>query len=170
MNENGHPLPTRTVRIKKLKSFLAIVENSVRGGNNYLFRNMYADIDGVEKDILEDGALSCAIFASAVLLNLELIKKPHATVSGAVKDMLESRWYDVVQLKPGAVIVWEKIAFAGDEKHSHIGFYIGDDQAISNSFADKCPRRHHITYGTNSDGTPVRKIEKIYWHSELDNG
>src|SRR3990167_2875646 len=166
MNENGHPLPTRTVRIKKLKSFLAIVENSVRGGNNYLFRNMYADIDGVEKDILEDGALSCAIFASAVLLNLELIKKPHATVSGAVKDMFESGWREIAQLGPGAVILWEKIIFEDGKEHYHIGFYIGNEEAISNSFADKCPRRHHITYGTNQDGAPKRKIEKIYWHPE----
>ena len=156
------------IRIKKLKSLLAIVENSALG-DNYLFRNLYADVNGEEKDILEDGALSCAVFASAVLLNLELIKKPHATVSGTVKDMFESGWREIAQLGPGAVILWEKIIFEDGKEHSHIGFYICNDEAISNSFADKCPRRHHITYGTNQDGAPKRKIEKIYWHPELND-
>ena len=156
------------IRIKKLKSLLAIVENSALG-DNYLFRNLYADVNGEEKDILEDGALSCAVFASAVLLNQELIKKPHATVSGTVKDMFESGWREIAQLGPGAVILWEKIIFEDGKEHSHIGFYIGNEEAISNSFADKCPRRHHITYGTNQDGAPKRKIEKIYWHPELND-
>src|SRR3989344_3353930 len=111
MSDQNHPLPTHNIRIKKLKSLLAIVENSIKGGDNYLFRNLYADVDGVEKDILEDGALSCVVFASAVLLNLELIKKPHATVPSAVKDMLENGWYEITQLKLGAVILWEKIMF-----------------------------------------------------------
>jgi len=164
----NHPLPTHNIRIKKLKSLLAIVENSIKGGNNYLFRNLYAYVDGVEKDILEDGALSCAVFASAVLLNQELIKKPHATVSGTVKDMLENGWREVAQLKPGAVITWKKIMFKDGKEHPHIGFCVGDEEAISNSFTDKCPRKHHVTYGANPDGTPVRKIEKIYWHPELN--
>ena len=169
MSDQNHPLPTHNIRIKKLKSLLAIVENSIKGGDNYLFRNLYADVDGVEKDILEDGALSCVVFASAVLLNLELIKKPHATVPSAVKDMLENGWYEITQLKLGAVILWEKIMFEDGKEHPHIGFYIGNEEAVSNSFSDKCPRRHHVTYGVNPDGVPVRKIEKIYWHPELND-
>lgn len=162
-------MKNKNIRIKKLKSLLAIVENSVRGGDNYLFRNIYADVNGEEKDILEDGALSCAVFASAVLLNLELIKKPHATVSSTIKDMLENGWHEIAQLKPGVVILWEKIMFEDGEEHPHMGFYIGNEEAISNSFTNKCPRQHHVTYGVNPDGTPKRKIEKIYWSPELNN-
>ena len=162
-------MKNKNIHIKKLKSLLAIVENSVRGGDNYLFRNIYADVDGVEKDILEDGALSCAVFASAVLLNLELIKRPHTTVSGTIKDMLENGWREIAQPRPGTVILWEKIMFEDGNEHPHIGFCISDGEAISNSFTDKCPRRHHVTYGVNQDGTPTRKIEKIYWHPELND-
>ena len=169
MPVENHPLPPHSFRIKKLKSLLVIVENSIRGGDNYLFRNLYADINGAEKDILEDGALSCAVFVSAVLLNLGLIKKPHATVASAIKDMSESGWQEITQLNPGVVIVWEKIKFEDGKEHPHLGFYVGKDEAVSNSFPDRCPRRHHVTYGTNPDGTPARKIEKIYWHKDLDD-
>ena len=60
MTDETHPLPRHVVRIKKLKSLLAIVENSIKGGDNYLFRNLYVDENGEEKDILENGGNSCA--------------------------------------------------------------------------------------------------------------
>jgi hypothetical protein len=157
-----HPLPTHIVRIKKLKSLLAIVENSVKGGDNYLFRNLYADIDGKEVDILEDGAISCAAFVSTILLMPELIKMPHATVSGTEKDMLENGWYEIKAPKPGAVIVWEKVLFEDQKEHRHLGFCVNNDEAISNSAKEGFPRRHHVTYNGQ------RKIEKILWHPELD--
>ncbi len=168
----NHPLPTHTLRIKKLKSLLAIVENSARG-DNYLFRNLYVAENGRESDILENGHNSCGVFVSWILLTLELIKRPHATVFATEKDMIESGWYGVPELKPGAVIVWETrtgAMFDGQKvPKEHIGFFVGGEEAISNDSKNTgFPRRHHITYGTNPDGTPVRKIEKIYWHPGLD--
>lgn len=169
-----HPLPIHNIRIKKLKSLLAIVENSVKG-DNYLFRNLYADENGKEIDVFENGGTSCCGHVSWILLALELIKHPHAAVHGTVKDMLSSGWYETNELKPGSVIVWEnKISNDGlqGEKGvvlSHMGFYMGNDEAISNdSKGSHFPRRHHFTYGTDPDGAPVRKIEKILWHPELD--
>ncbi len=167
MPEN-HPLPVHSVRIKKLKSLLVIVENSVKGGDNYFFRNLYADENGKEIDILENGRNSCAAFVSWTLLALELIKHPHATVYGTEKDLLTSGWFEIKELKLGAVLVWEKMdgAMLEDSKipKEHIGFYVGNDEAISNdSKGTGFPWRHHVTY----NGT--RKIEKILWHPELDN-
>jgi len=165
-----HPLPLHVVRIKKLKSLLAIVENSVKG-DNYLFRNLYADENGKEIDVFENGGTSCGGHVTWILLALELIKHPHASVHGTVKDMLLSGWYEIFELKPGAVIVWESVlassGLQGEKgvKLSHMGFYVGNGEAISNdSKGSHFPRRHSATY----DGT--RKIEKILWHPELDNG
>jgi hypothetical protein len=159
MSEN-HPLPKHIVRIKKLKSLLAIVENSVKGGDNYLFRNLYADGDGKEIDILENGSNSCAAFVSWILLALELIEKPHATVTSAEKDLLNSGWKEISELKKGAILVWEQ-----QNGHRHIGFYVGDNKAISNdSQGSGFPWLHDVTYNSS------RKIEKILWHSDLDNG
>lgn len=168
-----HPLPTHNVRIKKLKSLLAIVENSTKGGDNYFFRNLYADEDGREIDILENGHNSCGAHVSWILLTLELIKHPHATVHATEKDMLSSGWYQIQELKPGAVIVWEKrtsAMFDGERiPKEHMGFCISETEAVSNdSKGTGFPWKHHITYGTSPDGTPVRKIEKILWHLELD--
>src|SRR6266404_6078757 len=104
---SDHPLPVHNIHMKKLKSLLVMIENSVKS-DNYLFRNLYAEIDGKEVDILKNGMVSCAAFASAILLNLELIKKPHATVAGVEKDMLANGWIEIQEKKPGAVIIWEK--------------------------------------------------------------
>ena len=83
----------------------------------------------------------------------------HATVEGTEKDMLASGWQEIAELKSGAVLIWEK------QEHEHMGFYVGHDEAISNdSKGTGFPWRHHVTYNN------TRKIEKIYWHSELDNG
>ena len=167
-------MPKHVLRIKKLKSLLAIAENSAKG-DNYLFRNLYADENGKEIDIFENGGTSCGAHVTWILLTLELIKHPHASVYGAEKDLIASGWHEIKELKPGAVIIWESVlaksGLQGEKnvKLSHIGFYVGNNEAISNDSKESgFPRRHHYTYGINSDGTPVRKIEKIYWHPDLD--
>ena len=43
-----------------------------------------------------------------------------------------------------------------------MGFYIGNNKAVSNDSSLGHPIKHHYTYND------TRKIEKIYWHSELD--
>lgn len=171
-----HPLPTHNIRIKKLKSLLAIVENSARGGDNYLFRNLYADENGKEIDVFENGLNSCCGHVTWILLALELIKHPHASVYGTEKDLVASGWDEIKELKPGAIVIWESLVadsgLLGEKnvKLSHLGFYVGNNEAISNDSKGRgFPWKHHVTYGTNSDGTPVRKIEKIYWSTELND-
>lgn len=144
------------------ESLLAMINNSI-GSNS--FRNFYAEVNGEKRDILEDGTKSCAAFASAILLQLELIKNPHATVGGVVRDMEASGWTKIDKPKIGCVLVWEPIEF--DEELQidiqHVGFYIGDEQAISNSFEDRSPQIHSWTY----DGK--RKITAMYWHERLND-
>jgi len=152
------------LKFLKNKSLLAIVTNSIKGGDNFLFKNLYArNQQGEEIDILEDGKNSCAVFVSWILLALEMVKKPHATVEGVEKDLAESGWYEIKELRPGAVLVWEsKVGQFDGLLHRHAGFFVGNDEAISNDTASGFPRRHHVTYGDS------RKIEKIYWHPDLD--
>src|SRR3989344_1406153 len=147
-----HPLPLHVVRIKKLKSLLAIVENSAKG-DNYLFRNLYADENGKEIDVFENGGTSCCGHVTWILLALELIKHPHAAIHGTKRDMIDSGWHEVNELKSGAVIVWEDLVandgLQGQKgvKLSHMGFYVGNNEAISNdSKVSHFPRRHHVTY------------------------
>ena len=178
---SDHPLPIHNIKIKLLKSLLAVVENSVKGGNNYLFRNLYAEENGKEIDILENGRNACAVLVSWILYlfnpTLEFLKKPrwiqftHATVYSTEKDMVANGWYEIKDLRPGAVIILEKkmgdngLLGKKDVEFMHMGFCVSATEAISNSSKGTgFPWKHHITY----NGT--RKIEKIYWHPELDNG
>ena len=162
---NDHPLPIHSIKIKKLKSLLTILRNSVRS-ENHLFRNLYADENGKEIDILENGQNSCAAFVSWILLALGLIKSPHSTVFSTEKDLKSTDWYETKDLRPGSIIVWEVKSgtMLGDNKvpHPHMGFYVGDNMAISNDSSLGYSTKHHYTY----DNT--RKIDKIYWHPELD--
>ncbi|OGM96252.1 MAG: hypothetical protein A3B86_03880 [Candidatus Yanofskybacteria bacterium RIFCSPHIGHO2_02_FULL_38_22b] len=169
MTKENHPLPIHIFKIKKLKSLLAIVENSVKG-DNYLFRNLYADENGKEIDVFENGGTSCCGHVSWILLALELIKHPHAAVHGTIKDLQASGWYEIKEPRPGAIIVWEGVVankgLQGEKgvKLSHMGFYVGDNMAISNdSKSSGFPHKHHYTYNN------TRKIEKIYWHSALED-
>jgi len=141
------------------ESVLAFVKNSI-GSNT--FRNLYALVNDEKKDILEDGKVSCAAFTSAILLQFGLIQKGHATVDSTIKDMEESGWYKINESKEGCVLVWEPTELDGST-NKHTGFYIDNDQAISNSYAKRTPQIHHWTY----DDT--RKIIAMYWHNKLND-
>lgn len=151
-----------------------MIENAAKG-ENWMFRNFYVEDSGEIKDILNDGRWSCAVFVSSVLyffnsvLEFERGSKwidfIHANVLTAEKDMQKNGWYRIKDLKLGAVIIWEnKLASEDNTKHGHIGFYVGGDMAISNNSKETgFPWKHHYTYNG------ARKIEKIYWHSELED-
>ncbi len=154
------------IKLLKKKNYLAMIENAAKG-ENWIFRNFYIEKDGEVLDSLEDGKSSCAVFVSGILILLNdlfhWIKGPHTTVISTEKDMIESGWHEIDSVKPGAILIWERKDGHDGKSHLHIGFYVGNDEAISNSSRDTgFPARHHYTYND------TRKIEKIYWHSALD--
>ncbi len=126
-----------------------------------MFRNSFYRIGGEERDILQNGKLSCAVFVSAVLYMFRLIKEMHATVDGFVKDMERCGWKKTDDPEPGDVIVWEPAVSKDGSSHKHTGFYIGNKQAISNDSGLKCPIKHHITFGVKK-GKPARRITAVY--------
>ncbi|KKT82756.1 MAG: hypothetical protein A3B99_02575 [Candidatus Yanofskybacteria bacterium RIFCSPHIGHO2_02_FULL_44_12b] len=151
------------MKLSLTKNYLTLIENAVKG-ENWMFRNLYAEIDGKEIDILKDGGLSCAFFVSSILYLSKMITDLHANVKSTEKDMIKFGWKEAKEPRPGAVLVWEKKVSSGDgQEHYHIGFYMGNDMAVSNSSRDTgFIAKHHYTY----NGT--RKIEKIYWHPSLE--
>jgi len=141
-------------------TYSAVINNAV---GCHMFRNSYALVDGVKKDILEDGTLSCAFFVSSVLVWSALIKEVHATVRSTVKDLLDSGWESIPEPRVGAVLVWEACDFGVEYGvHKHIGFYIGDEKAISHSDTEKQP----VVHSFNFNGE--RNIEQILWNKKLD--
>ena len=154
------------------KNYLTQINNSAKG-ENHLFRNFFVEKNERAEDSLEAGRNSCAVLVSHILYSfnslLEFsgkehwIKFIHLTVDSTEKDLVEHGWYKIDNLKPGAVLVWEKKDGRNGEPHNHIGFFVGGEEAISNDSKGKgFPWKHHFTY----NGT--RKIEKIYWHLVLN--
>ena len=155
----------KKLKLDLKKSYPQTIKNSVGAK---VWRNFYAFVDGEKRDILKNGEFSCASFVSSVLLMFGLIKERHATVRGTLKDMIKNGWREVKKIKPGAVLIWQERKASDKQKHPHIGFFIGEQKAVSNSHKHKSPQMHHITYGKKKDGSPKRKIEKIFWHKKLE--
>lgn len=139
-----------------LETYLAIIKNSVK---SKMFRNFYAKVNNKKTDIMKKGDLSCAFYVSSVLVLFQLINKIHATVDGLVEDLEKSGWREIKtkeKLKIGDVLIWEEVVFKKNDKHKHIGFFMGNNRAISNSSRLRFPVEHHFTFRDK------RKIEKIF--------
>ena len=134
-------------------TYLAVVKNSV---GSRMFRNFYAKVNGKKTDIMKNGKLSCAFFASSLLHLFKLVKEPHATVDGTIKDLRSSGWKAIRKPRIGSVLVLE-----AKDSHKHIGFYIGNNKAISNSTKLGYPVKHHWTFGG------ARKVELMLSHPKL---
>lgn len=142
-------------------TYLVVIKNSV---GSKLFRNFYAKVNGKKTDIMRNGELSCAFYISSVLALFKFIKKVHGTVDSTVKDLKESGWTQVSKPKIGSVLVWERIDFEDGDAHKHIGFFVGGNKAISNSYKLGYPVEH------NWDFNDKRKIDLILWNLKLHSG
>lgn len=134
------------------KSLFALIKNSL--GSRF-FRSLYF-FDGKKSiNILKNGKLSCAFYISVILRILGLIKEPHATVDGLIKDMENSGWQKTNKIQKGVVLVWEQ-----KNGHKHVGFYIGGKKAVSNDSQKKFPIIHSVNY-------QKRKIIAMYYNEKL---
>ena len=52
-----------SITLLKKKNYIAMIQNAAKGENS-MFRNLYALVDEKEKDIVNNGDLSCAFFLS----------------------------------------------------------------------------------------------------------
>lgn len=122
------------------KNLLHLVKSSV---GTELFSRLYVTNDeGEELEVTEGGQLSCALFVSSLLSLVGWVGRPHATVKSTVRDMKESgNWQEIDVPLPGDVVEWG----VGEAGHSHIGFVVGDDLAISNNETKRCPIEHNFT-------------------------
>lgn len=143
------------IQILLTDTYLAVIKKSVGAR---MFQDIFALIDGKRRNVTRGGVLSCAFFVSGILTIAGLIKEIHGTVDATVRDMELSQWKRQRTPKRGDVLVWEK-----QNGHRHIGFYIGNHRAVSNSTSKRYPVAHHWTFGSVR-GKPKRRIEEI-WRS-----
>jgi hypothetical protein len=149
-------------------TYLAIIKNAC---GSVIWSNYYALVNGKKEDIVHDGATSCAFFVSSILKTFDLIKKLHLTVKGTEKDLKESGWQRIKvssKMPKGSIIIWERKLSVDkqlkkQERHNHIGFYIGDEKAVSIWTYHNFPVIHHWTYNKS------RKIIRVYWNKQIKN-
>lgn len=157
-----------SVKILTKDTYLAMIKNAC---GSVMWSNNYALVNGKKEDIVHNGATSCALFVTSILKIFNLIKELHLTVKSAEKDLKESDWKEIKvssKMPEGSVIIWEKQLPADKElrkkeKHYHIGFYIGQDKAVSLWAYHNFPVIHHWTY----NGT--RKIIRAHWNPQIKN-
>ena len=146
-------------------TYLALINNSI--GTN-LFRNHFGEANWSRQGLLRDGDISCGYFVSGLLYLLGLIKEPHLTVAGTLKDLETFGWYETKEPKQGTILLWDNLFFPkSGEIHAHLGFYIGDDKAVSNSNFVKTPKIHDYKFRDDPD-IKLRESSKMYWHPKLD--
>ena len=150
----------KSLKIFFFDTYLAMIQNSL---GSKMFRTIYAFIDKKKKDILENGRVACALYVSSLLVINKLIGEIHATVDSTVKALKKAGWKKISKPRIGCIIVWEKVDFGKNDLHKHIGFYIGNRQAISNSSKKGYPVKHDVTFNGK------RKIELLLWHPKLKN-
>lgn len=165
MAHRSGPTPTRqpVVNFLPLDTYRAVLANSPGAK---IFRQAWVKIAGRRTEALHNGELSCAFFVSVILKMFGFIRESHLTVAGAVADLKRSGWRQILRPRVGCVIRWKAIKFADGENHEHLGFYLGKQWAISNSYTHRVPRRHHWTFGQRH-GRPVRPVAALYWHPKL---
>ncbi len=139
-------------------TYLAVIENSV---GSLMFKNLYVNINGIKKDATEDGWLSCAFYVSSILTLFKYIKEIHCTVASTIKDLKSSGWIEVDEPIIGSVVVWKP--GKNTNGHPHIGFYVGDNLAVSNDSLKKYPIKYEWKFGGK------REVEMILWKSEITN-
>ncbi len=134
------------------EGFLEYIESKI-GSKEY--RNLI--VSGV--DYLKGGQLSCAIFVSSVLKHFNLIDDPHAIVKITFYNMRLFGWkkVELEDIETGDVIIWEK----NKSGHYHIGFYIGNDVAISNCWKERMPIEHDFKFRNDKLKKKERKIIKV---------
>lgn len=155
--EEGHPLAL-------YETYMAFIRGSV-GSRQY--KKLYVRTPTGLKDVIGNGDLACALFVSSILTQCGLIKGGiHTTVDETVVDLRDSGWEYIEVLQKGAVIIWEPKLCTDRLCHRHIGFFMGNQRAISNEAKRGVPVEHHFTYGTQSN-KPLREIEKILFHKSL---
>jgi hypothetical protein len=138
-------------KVEKLyyETYIQMIKDSV--GTN-MFRHLWAKKPITKKkfDAVDDGYNSCAYFVSSLVKVFGKIDGFHATVEKTVEALKLSGWNKTEDPKPGDIVIWEAQRFK-DGLHKHIGFYIDNDHAISNSWTKKVPVEHDL-YFNNQRG------------------
>src|SRR5688572_22370998 len=155
-------MPDPNLEILKKESYLRMIENSpgTRMFSSFFVRRKDT---GATDDVLQDGSYSCAAFTSSVLVLFDFLPRSIATVKSVRNKVTELGWKEITGTpEPGDVVFWAEQKTEDGTMHGHVGFAVGNDEAVSTSAKERQVTRHHLTYGANKDGSPVRPVTTIF--------
>ena len=140
--------------MKYSSKYIKAIQDSV---NSKDYKNFFICRTNEKVDVLKNGQLSCAFFVSSILKRFNLIDHAYCTVQTTIKK-LKAQWreIDLKDIQVGDIILWDKKKQGDTGSHFHLGFYVGNGKAISNSWYKKSPRKHAYNYNGR------RKILKIF--------
>ena len=154
-------MPDSNLEILRKETLIKLIENSV---GSRMFNSVLVRFKGKDeiKDVLKNGEYSCAFFVSSLLYLTKLIDEPHATVKSTEAFLLKSNDWKKIPLadaKTGDVVVWEKRSFSDGSEHAHMGFVLGEKEAVSTNSEQKKVVRHHIGAGERTVSAVYRSID-----------
>lgn len=157
--KKGLSIPHKpVVKIEIKKTYLALIRNSI--GVKF-FQECYALVDGELQEILDKGDKSCAFYATSILTLCGFLPNIELTVHRMHTAMEENGWYEVHALHPGNVIFWHEKVYAPNTPRKHVGFYIGNNLAISNDGDIGVPLEHNYAEYKG------RGIQSVWSHALL---
>ncbi len=158
---------------------LHLIRESV--GNKMFISLPVVRSGGDVEDLLGEGRYACQWYVSSILTLAGLYAVPMGTwVKHAERDLLASGWKKSSSSQPGPadVIIWNLYQSADDVRegrpgNEHIGFYVGDGQAVSTArvnpddpATERVPCQHHYLFGDRSDGP--RSLKSVWSHPALN--
>lgn len=153
LTEEGYP-------VDFFQTYLTMILGSVDSDQ---YRKLYVRLpDGSSKDVIGDGDLACAYFVSSILTLCGLTKDGvHTTVDETILDLEASKWQRVEIPYVGCVVVWKKRHCTDGQFHRHIGFFVGNDEVVSNQAVSGRPKRHPLIE-RDVVGEILREVEAVY--------
>jgi hypothetical protein len=137
-------------------NYMSVIEKSA--GTN-MFRDWYCTVNGEKQNVTKNGDLSCALYVSSLLRMFGLVNETQITVHRAIAEMERCGWRAITEPKRGAVVVWDERETETGIQRKHIGFCLGNGNAISNRDEQGSPMIDKLDY---------RPILSYLWHTNLD--
>lgn len=122
--------------------------------------------DGITQTVFADSGVASAYHVSSILNSLQLsLGEIRLNILDILADLEVSAWERTKTLSKGAVVVWEPYSYVSGKPRQHIGFYIGNDRAVSNISDAHIPTEHDVYFRDEKRHLIVeRSIVYIFTH------
>ncbi|MDE2019229.1 MAG: hypothetical protein KGJ13_02675 [Patescibacteria group bacterium] len=152
-------MPDSNIKPLYKETLLKAIENSI---GSRIFNSLIVKFQdtGAVKDILNDGEFSCAFFVSSLLYLFGTVPRTCTTVKSLREMASDKKWRRISpeEAEAGDVVFWEKIEFEDGTENPHVGFALGNDEAVSTNYIKKIIDKHPLS-------REDRKVEAIYRYS-----